>query len=87
MLDTLGVGSLDALFDDIPVQARLSRPLNLPPALAEMELSQHLADLADHTVNANVMPSFLGGGYYDRFIPAVVGALASRGEFITSYTP
>lgn len=87
MMATLGIESVDQLFDDIPGRARLNRDLNLPPALSEMELSQLLTRLAGRNVNAAEMPSFLGGGYYDRFVPAAVGALASRGEFVTSYTP
>ncbi len=87
MMSVLGIDSVDALFDDIPGAARLTRDLNLPPALSEMELSQLLTRMAGRNVNATVMPSFLGGGYYDRFVPAAVGALASRGEFVTSYTP
>lgn len=87
MMDALGIDSIDALFADIPGNARLSRPLNLPPALSEMELTQHLSRLAAKNQNVAEMPSFLGAGYYDRFIPAAVGALASRGEFVTSYTP
>ncbi len=87
MLETLGIKSIDELFDDIPEAARLHRELNLPPALSEMELSQHLSRLAGEDANANEVPSFLGGGYYDRYVPAAVGSLASRGEFVTSYTP
>ncbi|NMP21168.1 aminomethyl-transferring glycine dehydrogenase subunit GcvPA [Sulfobacillus harzensis] len=87
MLDALNISSVDELFEDIPEQARLKRPLDLPKALSEMELSQHLSRLAGENLNVNEVPSFLGGGYYDRYIPAAVGALASRGEFVTSYTP
>ncbi len=87
MLETLSIDSVDALFQDIPEKARLTRPLDLPPALTEMELTRYLTGLAAKNVNVTEIPSFLGGGYYDRFIPAAVGALASRGEFVTSYTP
>lgn len=87
MMSVLGIDSVDSLFDDIPGGARLTRDLDLPPALSEMELSQLLTRMAGQNANATVMPSFLGGGYYDRFVPAAVGALASRGEFVTSYTP
>ncbi|PSR24198.1 MAG: aminomethyl-transferring glycine dehydrogenase [Sulfobacillus acidophilus] len=87
MLESLSLASIDALFEDIPAAARLNRPLNLPPPLSEMDLAQHLRRLAERNIDVNQMPSFLGGGYYDRYIPAAVGALASRGEFVTSYTP
>lgn len=87
MFESLGIDSVDALFLDIPAEARLNRPLNLPPALSELDLSQHLMRLASQNDHVGAMTSFLGGGYYDRFIPAAVGALASRGEFVTSYTP
>ncbi|MDA8195332.1 MAG: aminomethyl-transferring glycine dehydrogenase subunit GcvPA [Thermaerobacter sp.] len=87
MLALLGIPSVDALFEDIPQAARLDRPLNLPPALAEMELQSHLAALAGKNRSTVDMPSFLGAGYYDRYVPAAVGALASRGEFATAYTP
>ncbi len=87
MLETLDITSLDELFDDIPQSARLHRPLNLPPALSELELSRHLAELAKENRSAEDLVMFLGGGFYDRFIPATVNALASRGEFATAYTP
>ncbi len=87
MLETLQIASVDELFDDIPQSARLHRPLNLPPALSELELSRHLAELAKENRSAEDLVMFLGGGFYDRFIPATVNALASRGEFATAYTP
>jgi glycine dehydrogenase subunit 1 len=87
MLATIGLGSLDELFAMVPAELRLGRPLELPPALTELELTAHMAGLAAKNVSAAQRVSFLGGGSYDHFIPAVVDALASRGEFYTSYTP
>ncbi|MCY0877726.1 MAG: aminomethyl-transferring glycine dehydrogenase subunit GcvPA [Firmicutes bacterium] len=87
MLNALGLSSVDALFADIPEAQRLRRPLRLPPALSEMALSEHLRHLADQNQSVNTLVSFLGGGFYDRYVPRVVTALASRGEFSTAYTP
>ncbi|MEX2173039.1 MAG: aminomethyl-transferring glycine dehydrogenase subunit GcvPA [Pirellulaceae bacterium] len=87
MLQAIGVRSIDQLFDLVPDEFRLKRPLDLPPALSEMELSQHIQALADKNAHAGQKACFLGGGSYDHFVPAVVDALASRGEFYTSYTP
>jgi glycine dehydrogenase subunit 1 len=87
MLDAIGVKSIDELFEMVPADLRLNRPLNLSPALTELELTNHLSDLATKNVAACQRVCFLGGGSYDHFIPAAVDALASRGEYYTSYTP
>ena len=87
MLEAIGVGSIDELFEMVPRELRLDRPLNLPPALTELELTSHLVALANKNVSADQRVCFLGGGSYDHFIPAAVDALAGRGEFYTSYTP
>jgi len=88
MLAAIGCSSIDDLFSQlVPDEVRLGRELNLPPALSEMELTTHLRDLAGRNTACTAVPCFLGGGAYDHFIPAAVDALASRGEFFTSYTP
>lgn len=87
MLAAIGVASLDELFACIPAPLRLDGPLDLPAALSEMELAQHMAALAGRNLPAGERTCFLGGGSYDHFVPAVVDAIASRGEFYTSYTP
>jgi len=87
MLEAIGAASLDALFESIPADMRLQRPLAIPPALSEMELTQNMTRLAAKNVHAGQKVCFLGGGSYDHFIPAVVDEIASRGEFYTSYTP
>ena len=87
MLQAIGAASVEELFSCIPANMQLNRPLNLPPALGEMELTQHLGKLSSQNLAAGQGLCFLGGGAYDHFVPAVVDALASRGEFYTSYTP
>src|SRR5205823_4002963 len=72
MLAAIGLGSLDALFDMIPPEFRLERPLAIPPALTELELTRHMSDLAARNRGADARPCFLGGGCYDHFVPAVV---------------
>ncbi len=87
MLAAIGVDSVERLFDPIPRELRLGRPLDLPPALVELELTEHLQHLAAVNASCDERVCFLGGGSYDHFVPAVVDAIASRGEFFTSYTP
>jgi glycine dehydrogenase subunit 1 len=87
MLQSIGVNSVQELFQFVPEEFRLNRPLEIPSALGELELTQHLTALAGKNANAQQKACFLGGGSYDHFVPSVVDALASRGEFYTSYTP
>jgi glycine dehydrogenase subunit 1 len=84
MLAAIGAGSVDELFRQVPDTLRLKRALNVPPALSEIELTQHVQGLAGSNRQA---VCFLGGGSYDHFIPAVVDAVAGRSEFYTAYTP
>jgi glycine dehydrogenase subunit 1 len=85
MLQTIGAQSIDELFEQIPTELRLKRPLDLPPALTEMELQAEIARQAAR--NSVDRVCFLGGGAYDHFIPSVVDEITGRGEFYTAYTP
>src|SRR5437868_4309512 len=87
MLKAVGADSFDDLLTAIPPAVRLRRPLDVPPALADQELTRLLQGLAAKNANADTHACFLGGGAYDHFIPAVVDAIAGRGEFYTAYTP
>ena len=87
MLRTIGLDSLDQLFDMVPPEFRLKRPLDVGPALTELELTNHISGLLARNQGADQRVCFLGAGSYDHFIPAVVDHLASRGEFYTAYTP
>ena len=87
MLATIGVGSIEELFRDIPSSLRFDRELSLQPPLPEQELTRHLADLAGRNVDTTQEVSFLGAGIYDHYVPAVVDAVLQRGELLTAYTP
>lgn len=87
MLASIGASSIDELFAPIPDALQLKRPLNLPPALSEMELDQHLRKLTALNDHAGTKVCFLGGGSYDHFVPSVCDVIGSRSEFYTSYTP
>ena len=83
MLAEMGLSRED-LFADIPRQL-LCDSFALPDGVSEMEVGKRLADLAGK--NSTDLTCFLGGGFYDHFIPAAVAALAGRSEFYTAYTP
>jgi len=87
MLDTIGVSSIDDLFEQIPRAVRFDRELALERALSEPELVAHLEELAGRNVHTGTELSFLGAGIYDHYVPAVVDAILSRGELLTAYTP
>jgi glycine dehydrogenase subunit 1 len=84
MLATCGVGSIDDLFGDIPASLR-PKSFSLPRGKSELEIHAWFEKLAAQ--NFAHLTSFVGGGFYDHFIPAAVDALASRSEFYTAYTP
>ena len=86
MLETIGVSSLEELFEDIPARARFP-DLEIPPALSEMGARWELESLAEANLTAAEGSCFLGAGAYRHFVPAVVDAVISRGEFFTAYTP
>lgn len=87
MLKAIGLDSMDQLFEDIPKEVRLTKPLNIPDSKSELEVSSYLKDLADKNCSVSELTCFLGAGAYDHYIPSVINAITSRSEFYTSYTP
>ncbi len=86
MLKKLGLNSIEELFEDIPKNLRFPS-VNIDDGLSETEVLCVMRELAEKNVHADQCKWFLGAGAYDHFIPSAVGALSSRGEFLTSYTP
>src|SRR3954453_347589 len=88
MLAEIGVASLDELFAaQVPEGVRLGRELDLPAGLPEQDVFAHLRELAERNVSVEDEVSFLGGGMYDHYVPALIDMLMERSEFLTPYTP
>ncbi len=88
MLATIGAGSIDDLFVDVPDSARLDGPIaDLPRHASEMAVERHFSALARRNMAASHHPFFLGAGAYKHHVPASVDHLIQRGEFLTAYTP
>jgi glycine dehydrogenase subunit 1 len=85
MLARIGVGSVDELFSDIPVQLRQTSLPDIPEGLSEHETLVHLQTLA--AGNRTDYLCFLGAGAYDHLIPRAIHHLVNRQEFLTAYTP
>ena len=86
MLAAIGVPTVDALFESIPAECRLGRPLAIEPGLDEVALMRHLTELSNKNVGASML-SFQGAGVYDHHIPPTVDQLLLRSELYTAYTP
>lgn len=84
MLKAIGFKSIDELFKDIPLSLR-PKSFNIPQGKSELEVVEYFKLLA--AKNATHLTNFVGGGFYDHYIPAAVDALASKPEFYTAYTP
>ena len=84
MLDDIGELSIEALFDEIPEELRNGQLQATPAGMSEMAMLRLMNERARQDV---VQMSFLGAGAYEHHIPGAVWELASRGEFMTAYTP
>src|ERR1700752_5410863 len=86
MLEAIGLGSAEELFDSIPQDLRLQRPLNTPAALSEIELLNTFEQMGARNAGDRRI-CFPGGGAYSHYIPTIVDHILSRSEFFTAYTP
>lgn len=84
MLATIGIGSIEDLFDEIPHSLRCSYLEKIPSALTEMEVAQLMRQRADQNKGGIC---FIGAGAYEHYIPAAVWEITTRGEFYSAYTP
>lgn len=84
MLATIGADSVEALFSEIPDDLKVKKPLPIDPGMSEMQVSALIRAKAQQN---QCLINYLGGGSYEHYIPACVWELATRGEFMTAYTP
>ena len=85
MLKTIGVGSVEELFRDVPQEMRIDGYLDLPSGKSEMETMESVSALAEK--NHVFRTCLRGAGSYRHYIPAAVKAIVNREEFVTAYTP
>ncbi len=86
MLKTIGLQSIEQLFEDVPAEHRFPH-LDLPTPQTEMEVWDILQDISQDNETHHEMPLFLGAGAYNHYIPSAVDFILRRGEFYTAYTP
>ena len=84
MLATIGVSSIDQLFEEIPASLRVKSLDGIPPPLNEMEVGRLMSERA--RMDGRPL-CFIGAGAYEHHIPSAVWALTTRGEFYSAYTP
>lgn len=82
MLEEISCESIEDLFKHIPVKMK---SFDLPEAMSELETQKLVKTLANK--NKTDYVSFIGGGCYNKFIPAAISQVAQRFEFLTAYTP
>ncbi|PZQ16506.1 MAG: aminomethyl-transferring glycine dehydrogenase subunit GcvPA [Rhodanobacter denitrificans] len=84
MLQAIGVGSIEDLFDEIPASLRISALERVPEGLSEMDVTRLMKERA---AQDGTPLCFAGAGAYEHHIPAAVWQVVSRGEFYSAYTP
>lgn len=87
MLEFIGVKSLEELYTVIPQDLILKKPIGIPPAESEPEIMVEMRKIASSNLDISMNRDFRGGGIERHYIPPIVSALTSRGEFLTAYTP
>lgn len=86
MMDFVGVENLWDLYEEIPDNLKFKDKLDIPPAiLDEFSMKEHMEKLLGQNIGCSDYLSFLGAGYANHYIPAVVDEITTRGEFLTCY--
>jgi glycine dehydrogenase subunit 1 len=86
MLAEIGIDDIDGLYEDIPEELRFKGELNIPDGItSEMELERHLENVLSENKTCGENISFLGGGCYQHYVPAICDEIAGRSEFLTAY--
>lgn len=85
MLATIGVKTLDDLYQSVPHDMLIGDGLKLPEGLSELEVREMVTAMAEK--NKVFRTVLRGAGAYRHFIPAVVKSITSREELVTCYTP
>jgi len=87
MLADMGLSDVEEILSEIPLDLRLDRLLDLPePLTSELDLKRHVQEILERNTSCADYLSFLGGGCWSHFVPAVCDEIVSRGELLTAYS-
>src|SRR6478672_2397467 len=85
MMAAVGVADIQELFEQIPADHLLTRPIDLPAGMrSEVAVRRHLDDLLRRNENCADNLNFIGSGYWQHYVPAVCDEIAGRSEFLTN---
>ena len=84
MFAKCGITKLDDLYADIPESIRFKGEYDIPSEKSELEIRDFFTKLANQNQQ---LVCFAGAGVYDHYTPSLIPQIASRSEFLTSYTP
>lgn len=86
MLQEIGVEDIEELYEDIPDFLRFKGKMNLPdPLVSEYDLKRHVEDILSKNITCQEFTSFLGGGCWQHYVPAICDEINQRSEFLTAY--
>lgn len=86
LMEAVGITDLEELYSEIPEHLRFRGELDLPePMISEYELRRHLEETLAKNITCKDYLSFLGGGCWQHYVPAVVDEIVNRAEFVTAY--
>ena len=86
MLKEIGITDVEEIYQEIPESLRFKGKLNLPePYTSEYELKRHVKNILSKNKTCEEYLSFLGGGCWQHYVPAVCDEIISRSEFLTAY--
>ena len=86
MLKEIGIKDVEEIYKEIPDFLRIRGKMNLPePFLSEHELRRHVKGLLSKNKSCEDYLSFLGGGCWQHYVPAVCDEIINRSEFLTAY--
>ncbi|UCE54805.1 MAG: aminomethyl-transferring glycine dehydrogenase subunit GcvPA [Desulfobacterales bacterium] len=86
MLEEIGVKNIDELYNDIPQHLRFKGKMNLPePLSSEYALKCHVDRILSKNKSCQERLSFLGGGCWQHYVPAICDEINHRAEFLTAY--
>jgi glycine dehydrogenase subunit 1 len=86
MLADIGVASIEELYEDIPERLRFRGKMRLPEALvAESDLRRHVKAVLSKNQTCEEVLSFIGGGCWPHYVPAICDEVQHRSEFLTAY--